>query len=208
MMRTEILRNNSLIAGPMDYDAARVRDIVMRQGGDYRLIPNGLINAIHIGTISVLPVRNVKPEITVMQAYGQPERSVTDDAVTYTYPVIERDPAEVLEEQRAAAMMRVNSGYEAEMNEILRQYPQAETLTWDKQEREARAWSADDTALTPYVDAIAEGRDMDKAELVTRIVAKADAWIQASGLATGKRQALEDQISAADSVESLNAIAW
>lgn len=207
-MKCEILRNNSIIAGPLDYDAARIRDIVMRQGGDYRLVPNGLINAVHIGTISILPVKYVKPEITVMQAYGQPERSVTGEAVTYTYPVIERDADEVLEEQKTAAMQRINAGYAAELASILSDYPDAETKTWDKQEAEARAWQADNSVSTPLLDNIATARSMDKAELVTRIVAKADAWIQASGLATGKRQALEDQISAADSVESLNAIAW
>lgn len=99
-MQIEIIRNDQLIAGPMPYDAARVRDIVMRQGGDYRLVPNGLISAIHIGTISVLPVFYIKPEITVSQTYGSPERSATADAVTYTYPIVDRDPTEVLAERK------------------------------------------------------------------------------------------------------------
>lgn len=207
-MHVEITRNNTVIAGPMPWDAARVRDIVMRQGGDYRLVPNGLINSIHIGAISVLPVKHIKPDITVMQSYGQPERSVSSDEVTYTYPVVERDAGEVLEEQRTAAMERVNNGYQAELSAVLSTYPESETLTWDKQDQEARAWAADSSAATPHLDAIAAGRGMGKAELVSRILAKSDAWIQASGSATGKRQALEDQVGAATSLDEVSNIHW
>lgn len=109
------------------------------------------------------------------------------------------------------AMARINSDYQAEMNEILRDYPEAETLTWDKQEEEARRWAADSSASTPLLDAIAQGRDMDKDELVSRVLAKADAWIAASGLSTGKRQALEDEINEAiksEDREKLEVIAW
>lgn len=207
-MQIEILRDNNLIAGPMPFESARVRDIVMRQGGDYRLISNGFVNAIRIGPISVLPVRNVKPAITIMQTYGSPERTVSGDEVVYTYPVVERDPAEVLEEQKLAAAKRVNSGYQAELNAILRDYPEAETKTWDKQEQEARAWAADNTATAPLLTEIANARGLTLAELVPRVIAKADAWMQLSGAATGKRQALEEQIEAATTVEEVEAIQW
>jgi len=207
-MNVEIIRSNNLIAGPMPFESARVRDIVMRQGGDYRLIPNGFYKALHIGTISVLPVRHDKPELTVLQAYGQPERTASNDEVVYTYPVVERDPAEVLEEQKLAAAKRVNSGYQAELNAILSDYPDAETKTWDKQEAEARAYQADSAAPTPLIDAIATARDMDKAELVQRVIAKADAWIALSGAATGKRQALEDAIAEAETLQVVEGIRW
>ena len=126
-MKCEIIRNHALIAGPMDWDASRIRDIVMRQGGDYRLIPNGFYKAIHVGSISVLPVRHVKPNIMITQAYGQPERSVNAGEVVYTHPVIERDVAEVLEEQRTLKLREINADYQSELNAILRDYPEAET---------------------------------------------------------------------------------
>lgn len=125
---------------------------------------------------------------------------------TRSYTDAERD--EALERAKSDAMQRINVGYEAEMGAILNSYPQAETLTWDKQEREARAWQADNTVATPYIDALAAGRSMDKAELVSRIIAKADAWVSLSGAATGKRQALEDSVTAATTIEEANAIQW
>ncbi|MAF06172.1 hypothetical protein [Herbaspirillum sp.] len=141
---------------------------------------------------------------------GQPEKQTdgTWRQVWNTRPYTDAERAEALERAKSDAMQRINVGYEAEMGAILNAYPQAETLTWDKQEREARAWQADNTVATPYIDALAAGRSMDKAELATRIIAKADAWVSLSGAATGKRQAMEDEISAATSIDGLNAISW
>lgn len=101
-MQVEILRDGELIAGPMPWDAARVRDIVMRQGGDYRLIPNGFLKAAHISSISVLPVRHIKPELAKGQAYGAADRAVTDEEVRYTYPVRDMAPEELEQELESA----------------------------------------------------------------------------------------------------------
>ena len=116
--------------------------------------------------------------------------------------------AEKLAEAQQAAMRNINTAYEVELASIRREYPESEQMTWDKQEREARAFLADSSTATPLLDAMATGRGMDKVELATRIIAKADAWMQASGLATGKRQALEDQVKAAATVEAVEAISW
>ncbi|WP_286985018.1 hypothetical protein [Halomonas sp.] len=109
------------------------------------------------------------------------------------------------------ALSRINSGYQAQMGQILNDYPQAETLTFDKQEREARQWQADNSVATPYIDAMLIERPLDKAELVGRILAKADAFTMASGMATGKRQRLEEEVKAAKEAEdrdALEAITW
>jgi len=141
---------------------------------------------------------------------GKPEKQVdgTWRQVWDTQPYTDAERTEALQRAKRAAIQRINVGYEAEMGAILNSYPQAETLTWDKQEREARAWQADNTVATPYIDALAAGRSMDKAELVSRIISKADAWVSLSGAATGKRQALEDSVTAATTIEEANAIQW
>jgi len=113
-----------------------------------------------------------------------------------------------LKRAKENAQRRINDGYIAELNAILRDYPDAETKTWDKQESEARAFQADSAAPTPLIDAIATARGMDKAELVQRVISKADAWIALSGQSTGKRQRLEDEISKAKTLETLDAIHW
>lgn len=123
------------------------------------------------------------------------------------------NPAPSLGDARKAKHAEINAAYSAEMSAILSKYPDAETLTWDKQESEARAYaewqdSGGTEPSTPIIAAIAQGRQMSKDELVTRIIEKADAWIEASGIATGKRQALEDRINNAEAVDELNAIQW
>lgn len=123
-------------------------------------------------------------------------------------PFSDKEKAAMLERAKERALQRVNDGYIAELNAILRDYPDAETKTWDKQESEARAFQADSAAPTPLIDAIATARGMDKAELVQRVISKADAWIALSGQSTGKRQRLEDEISKAKTLETLDAIHW
>ncbi|MCA0973387.1 GA module-containing protein [Halomonas denitrificans] len=124
------------------------------------------------------------------------------------YWIPPKTDAEKLEDARQSAMRRINSAYEAELASIRSEYPDSEQMTWDKQEREARAYLADSGTATPLLDAMATGRGMGKDELATRIIAKADAWMQASGLATGKRQALEDQVNAAETVQAVETISW
>ncbi|NVF16217.1 hypothetical protein [Vreelandella maris] len=123
-------------------------------------------------------------------------------------PFSDEDKTVILERTKERALQRINDGYTAELNAILRGYPDPETKTWDKQESEARAYQSDSSAATPLIDAIANARSMDKAELVHRVIAKADAWISLSGAATGKRQALEDAIANAGSLEVVEGISW
>lgn len=113
-----------------------------------------------------------------------------------------------LSDLKAAKLNEINRAYSAELATILDQYPHAETLTFDKQEREARAWDADNTTATPYLDAMLVERPLTKADLVTRIIAKADQFTAASGAATGKRQRLEDDIAAAEDLATLEGITW
>lgn len=117
-------------------------------------------------------------------------------------------PESALNRAQTAARQHINDAYQEELNAILHDYPDAETKTWDKQEQEARAYQVDSSASTPLLDAVATARNMDKTELVSRVIAKADAWISLSGAATGKRQWLEDQINNAATVEAAEAVTW
>ncbi|MBY5940257.1 hypothetical protein KUW00_05065 [Halomonas sp. DP5N14-9] len=114
------------------------------------------------------------------------------------------------------ALRRINAGYQHALSAILNDYPDAETLSFDKQEREARTWGewqevGGTEPATPYLDAMLAERPIGKGELVARILAKADAFVAAHGAATGRRQRLEDDIKAAREAEdrdALEAITW
>lgn len=115
-------------------------------------------------------------------------------------------PAQPVEELRAEKLKEINAAYDAATSALVATYPQTELLTFDKQEAEARAWTADHAAGTPLVDMLAAGRQMDKAELVRRIIAKADAFALAAGYLTGQRQRYEDMLAAAQTAEDVASI--
>ena len=122
---------------------------------------------------------------------------------TYTIVSI---PAPTLDESKAAKLTEINAAYQQAIAKMTPGYPDDERLTFDKQEREARAWLADNSTSTPFIEALAAGRQMDKAELVSRIIAKADAFALASGSLTGQRQRYEDLLNVAETAEDVVAI--
>lgn len=115
-------------------------------------------------------------------------------------------PEKPFSQLRIEKLDEINALYQQAIATLTPTYPDDERLTFDKQEAEARAWLADNSASTPFVDALSAGRQMDKAELVNRIVAKADAFAFASGLLTGQRQRYEDMLDAAQDAEAVEAI--
>jgi hypothetical protein len=151
--------------------------------------------------------------------YWLPDGSRNEIAELGTEPpdgALDEAPPAPIVDLAAAATSRVNAGYQAQMGQILNEYPEAETLSFDKQEREARSWTewqeiGGTEPATPYIDAMLVERPIGKAELVSRIIIKADAFMAAHGGATGKRQRLEDDIRAAAQAEdraALEAIDW
>lgn len=128
---------------------------------------------------------------------------IEDDGDTYTIVAI---PEPDLPELKARKLNEINDAYQQAIAEMTPGYPDSEKLTFDKQEQEARAWLADNSSPTPFVDALAAGRQMDKAELVSRIIAKADAFALASGSLTGQRQRYEDMLDVAETAEAVAAI--
>ena len=125
------------------------------------------------------------------------------DGGTYTIVAV---PEPDFPELKARKLNEINALYQQAIADMTPGYPDDERLTFDKQEQEARAWLADNSASTPFVDALAAGRQMDKAELVNRIIAKADAFAFASGLLTGQRQRYEDLLDVAETAEAVAAI--
>lgn len=97
--------------------------------------------------------------------------------------------------------------YEVRMAPIAAAYPPSERESWPVQTEEARRLLDDVEASTPWIDAAASARGLDRVTLAERIIEKATAYAAISGAMTGARQAIEDQIDAAgDDHELLAAI--
>lgn len=115
-------------------------------------------------------------------------------------------PEKPFSQLKIEKLNEINATYQQAIATLTPTYPDDERLTFDKQEQEARSWIADNDAETPFVDALAAGRQMEKAELVSRIIAKADAFALASGSLTGQRQRYEDMLDVAETAEAVAAI--
>lgn len=140
---------------------------------------------------------------------GKPEQRDGKWYQTWVLTPVTHTPEEESERLKAIKankLAEINSAYQQAIATLTPTYPDDERLTFDKQEQEARAWLADDSTSTPFVDALAAGRQMDKAELVSRIIAKADAFALASGSLTGQRQRYEDLLDDAETADAVAAI--
>lgn len=115
-------------------------------------------------------------------------------------------PEKPLSQLKIEKLNEINALYQQAIATLTPTYPDDERLTFDKQEQEARAWLTDNSTPTPFVDALAAGRQMDKAELVSRIIAKADAFALTSGSLTGQRQRYEDMLDVAETADAVAAI--
>ena len=85
--------------------------------------------------------------------------------------------------------------------------PQFERDSWASQAAEAQAWSADHDAPTPILAGIAQARGVPLDDLRAKALAKSNAYTALTASVAGQRQALEDQIHAAETLAALNTIA-
>lgn len=85
-----------------------------------------------------------------------------------------------------------------------------EMVSWQKQEDEARAYVLDNTATTPFIDALMITRNLGetKAELVAKIIANADAYGTAYAVLLGKFHNLTKAVELATTSAELEAIGW
>ena len=117
-------------------------------------------------------------------------------------------PEENIARLKREKLTEINAAYEASISALTATYPPSEILSWDKQEAEARACLADTNASTPFIDALSTARGINKAELVSRIMAKVVAAETYIGEQTGKRQRLEDAADDATTQAELALIVW
>lgn len=124
---------------------------------------------------------------------------------TFAAPVV---PVPALTDVKAAKLVELAAACSLRMDAIKAGYPLDEVQSWDKQESEARAYTASNTAATPLLSALAAARGIALADLAARVIAKADQFAAASGAIIGKRQKYEDQVSAAADSATVAAIVW
>ena len=133
--------------------------------------------------------QTVEESLLVFKEEGDVYKNYTSEIVDGKYVV---DTVKEQELTKTKVLEDASAVYEEKVKSLTAGTPESEKLTWAKQETEARAWLLDNTVATPLIDGIVSAREVDKAELVSKIIAKADAYATAVGVLTGKRQAVED----------------
>jgi hypothetical protein len=107
-------------------------------------------------------------------------------------------------EAKATKLDQIKQAYSAALNIVRADTSEDEIKTWNDQAREAR----NPTLPTPMLDKLALARGITKADLVARIIAKADAYASYVGTQLGTLQKLEDQLALATTVTKVNAVVW
>jgi len=144
-----------------------------------------------------------------VQAHGQPQELPACDAAaaellaTLDLPASEAAQLDAARAERAAAA-RIDA--DQLLATLSVSYPEREVSSWPQQVKDAEAIQADETATTPLLDALASARGIDRVDLAARVLTKADAYAQASGVIIGARQRIEDLLEAAQDADAVGAI--
>lgn len=119
-------------------------------------------------------------------------------------------------EKQAALLVKAKMQKLAEINStaqnFVRQFakldetPEFEQQTWQEQANEARAWVDDPTAQTPTLALIAQMRGVPIDTLRQKAYEKAMAYQTVAAIVVGQRQAYEDRLNQAETLEQIQAI--
>ena len=158
------------------------------------------------GAAGVNPAVATQDDLPAFNPDTHRARRVSGAWVVEVIPVPEPGPEPELptiEQVKADLQVRVNSQYAQRMSAVALPYPQYERESWPIQLQEAQALAADPAAATPWIDACAAQRGLERGELAQCILAKDAAYRFISGQLTGARQAHEDAIEALQELEAL-----
>lgn len=114
----------------------------------------------------------------------------------------------VISAEKSAKLAEINQKAQAFVNKLAKydETPPFERDTWLEQAKEARVWFADKSAPTPTLDLIAQMRGVPQDLLRQKAYEKAEAYQQVAAIVAGQRQAYEDRLNAAETLEQVQGI--
>lgn len=117
-------------------------------------------------------------------------------------------PIKKLNESKAIKLSTIKTDYVNTVKLMTGNSDPAEIASWTKQEQEARAWMADNAVVTPIIDNLIIGRAAheSKADLVAKIIIKADSYAVAYAQLLGAYHAQQKAIEAATTVAEVEAV--
>lgn len=122
--------------------------------------------------------------------------------------IIPEQQQAVILSEKSAKLAEINSKAQAFVNDLAKydETPPFERDTWPKQAEEAQAWADDPSVVTPILVLIAQTRGVPLDTLRRKAYEKAMAYQQVAAIVSGQRQAYEDKLNAAETLEQVQAI--
>ena len=108
----------------------------------------------------------------------------------------------------ARQIAKINQSCQDALQTIVAGYPALEMQTWPQQYQEAVAWTANSSAPTPTLSAIATAASSTVSVIAPLVLQKASAYVAASGAAVGRRQLLTAQIQAQTTLAGVLSVVW
>lgn len=120
----------------------------------------------------------------------------------------EYDEQAVISAEKSAKLAEINAKAQAFVNQLahLDETPEFERETWPIQREEAKAWFTDRNAETPTIALIAQVRGVPLDVLRQKAFEKAMAYQTVAAVVAGQRQAYEDRLNRAETLEQIQAI--
>ena len=127
-----------------------------------------------------------------------------------TYNFISKSMTVDINVVRKRKIAKIGNDFSVLVYDMIGYFGSEEVNSWVVQEAEARAWATDNTVITPFIDALFTSRNFGetKAELIAKIIEKADAYKVNYATLLGKFHVKLKQIEEAETLEVLKAIEW
>lgn len=128
------------------------------------------------------------------------------DSKSKSFKVSEDKKTEFFKRKKEILLNTLSDKVDKIKNGLLIGYPQTEIESFYRQEKEALAWQADNKVDTPMLKQIARVRGVPFEVLVEKVIEKSSQFAVVIGVIIGQRQAFEDRLLDAKTLEELTAL--
>jgi len=152
-----------------------------------------------------LPIVNIgKNYNQITHRLSGPVVTIEDSKVICEYSANLKDDA--VDRMKAHLKIELAVIFQGKLEAVTAGYTPEEVTTWAHQKEEAAAYNESSSASTPMLDRIAAKRGVTKQQLVDKVSANALAWSDAIGTTLGRKQAIEELIETATTLEGLETV--
>lgn len=149
------------------------------------------------GTISVRTGTPQNQRLQILQS-----EEATGEKVKYT--LTDEDKANTVKFMQEVMRLWLDEIYDKRMIQFNASVSELEYATFAQQEKEARAYIADDSSSTPMLSALATARGITVLEMANKVVAAVDNHTAKLAEMLAKKQLVEADIKACASIEDCN----